>query len=204
MSKPKTTNGFILPKISSPPGETKITLPYNGNAVTEKSFSFSFSCFNRTHELFNLGGTTDDGTVGGAWFLDFLDCLKSVSNLTCAELRQSHTHDLHQIDWAKTNTNAPPSNQQCDYWQFRVSKSKGRVIGTIIDNVFYIVYLDAHHNLTDSEGYGKAEYYAVPLSVYEQQEQKIASCEAEIQHLREENKAYEEIFNEKTANASQL
>ena len=197
MNNPRTTKGFVLPPVSSPTEKIVKTLPYNGNAVTEKSFSFSFSCFDRTHELFNLGDTTEDGTVGGPWFLDLLDCLKSVCNSTFAELQQSHTHDLHPIDWSKTNTCAPPCSQQCDYWQFRINKSKGRIIGTIIDNVFYIVYLDAHHNLTDSDGYGRAVQYYAPLSIYEAQEKKIVDYEERIRHLQEENQAYEDIFNGK-------
>ena len=32
------------------------TLPFNGSAVTDNKLSFSFSCFDRTHKLFNLGG----------------------------------------------------------------------------------------------------------------------------------------------------
>lgn len=197
MSNRRTTRGFVLPPVGSPTDKTVITLPYNGNAVTEKSFSFSFSCFDRTHELFNLGDTTGDGTVGGPWFLCLLDCLKSTCNSTFAELQQSHTHDLHPIDWSKTNTCAPPSSQQCEYWQFRINKSKGRIIGTIIDKVFYIVYLDAHHNLVDSDGYGKAVRYCAPSSLYETLIKRIADYEEQVRHLQEENQVYKDLFNEK-------
>ena len=133
-------------------------LPFNGAAVTNKKFSFSFACFDRTHELFNLGGDGEDGIVKGKWFVVLLDCLKSVSNKTIMELRQSKTHNLHPINWNSTNTTAPKNSEQLEYWQFRISKSKGRVIGFIIDSVFCVVWLYVCHNLTDSEGYGTVNY----------------------------------------------
>lgn len=195
MSKNKTISKFKLPSVKSSEVEIKRTLPYNGNAVTEKGFSFSFSCFDRSHKLFNLGDNTSDGTVSGSWFLDFLDCMKSVSNLTVAELQQSRTHDLHPIDWSKTNTSAPANSEQCEFWQFRINKSKGRVIGFVIDSFFYVVYLDPHHNLTNSEGYGKEAFYDAPLSEYEILQQALRTTQEELEHLRLENKEYEDLIN---------
>lgn len=162
-----------LPDVNIPAETQKTTLPFNGTAVSEKSFSFSFACFDRTHPLFNLGSNRGDGIIGGKWFLDLLDCLKNVSNKTVSELRVG-TYDLHPIDWSKTNTSAPCTNSQIEYWQFRVNKSKGRIIGFLIDGVFYIVWLDPYHNLTDSEGYGSVVKYKTPLSEYETMTQEIA------------------------------
>ena len=168
-----------LPKVRAPSAAGK-SFPFNGEAVKDKGFSFSFASFDRSHELFNLGGDACDDTVGGQWFLDLLDCLKSVSNKTIPELKQSK-HDLHPVDWGHANA-APPNAEQFDYWQFRVNKSKGRVIGFFVDGVFYVVWLDPHHNLTDSEGYGGAVRHARPPSLFERQE-------GEIQRLKDENAA---------------
>lgn len=142
------------------PPVSKLQLPFNGKIVQEQMFSLSFACLDLDHELFNLGGKAEDKTVGGKWFLQLLECLKSVSNKTIAELKNS-VHDLHPVDWAKTNVKCPSGNQG-EYWQFRLNKSRGRVIGMLIDGVFYVVWLDPHHNLTDSEGYGKAKKFPKP------------------------------------------
>ena len=158
MSKRKTIKKVTLPFDSSKINYSKITLPFNGKLVKENNFSFSFACFDRSHELFNLGSNSLEGVVSGTWFLELLDCLKNVSNMTIADLKQS-THDLHPIDWSKTNTTAPRNNEQLEYWQFRINKSKGRVIGFLIDGVFYVVWLDPHHNLTSCEGYGGIRKY---------------------------------------------
>ncbi len=151
-----------LPSVTPPNKIIPKTLPFSGSIVTDKKFSFSFSCFDRTHELFNLGGNDSDEAVKGKWFIELLDALKSVSNKTISEVRQSKTHDLHPIDWSKTNTNPPVNSDQLEFWQFRINKSKGRVIGFIIDGVFYVVWLDPYHNLTDSEGYGTVKKYKKP------------------------------------------
>ena len=165
MRKGKTTNrGLKLPSPILPTYDkpSRLALPYNGSALTEKSFSFSFACFDRQHELFNLGdNSAPDGVVSGRWFLSLLDCLKSVSNQRISDLRSS-VHDLHPIDWGKANTSPPSGFEQLEYWQFRVNKSRGRVIGFKIDNTFYVVWLDPHHNLTDSEGYGKVQRHRPP------------------------------------------
>lgn len=185
------TKKINLPSVNKSIVNEKRLLPFNGTAVTEKSFSFSFACFDRSHELFNLGDTTSDGVVGGKWFLDLLDCLKSVSNKSITELKNS-LHDLHPITWSKTNTKAPDNSEQCDYWQFRINKSKGRIIGFLIDGVFYIVWLDPHHNLTDSEGYGGVKNYRAGLSIYETQEKTISELNDRIEYLQNElNTAYE-------------
>lgn len=195
MSSHKTTKNFRLPSVDKQVINQKVTLPFNGNAVSEKSFSFSFACFDRTHELFNLGDNTADGVISGKWFLDLLDCLKSVSNKTVAELKVS-MHDLHPITWSSTNTNAPFNSEQYDFWQFRINKSKGRVIGFLIDGVFYVVWLDPHHNLTDSEGYGGINKFKAGISIYETQENIIANLNEQIEYLQNELHAAEELLNE--------
>lgn len=163
--KHKTTK-FNLPTAEVGNVENKILFPYNGKAVEKQGFSFSFSCFDRTHELFNLGDNNSEKVMDGHWFVDLLDCLKNTSKMTSNELKCS-MYDLHPIDWDNTNTCAPVNCDQIQYWQFRVNKSRGRIIGFLVDGVFYVVWLDPHHNLTNSPGYEKAVNYSPALSAYE-------------------------------------
>ena len=188
------TKKFTLPSVDKNLIPEKRTLPFNGNAVTERSFSFSFSCFDRSHDLFNLGDNTSDGVVGGEWFLSLLDCLKTVCNMTVQEVKAS-MHDLHPINWETANANKPDNSDQCEYWQFRINKSKGRVIGILIDSIFYIVWLDPHHNLTDSEGYGGVNKYRAGMSIYEKQKFEIDSLKQKNGQLERDLKAAEELLN---------
>ena len=158
-----------LPRAASIASNTNSrTLPYNGNAVSEKSFSFSFSCFDRSHKLFNLGeSTTPDKAVSGAWFLTLLDCFKDVCNTTKMDLKRK-PHLLHPV--------------------------RGRVIGFFIDSVFYIVWLDKHHNLCDSEGYGGVAYFVHPSNEYEILEAKLHLLQEENERLGQELEAANQLL----------
>jgi len=117
--------------------------------------------------------------------LDLLDCLREVCNKKTAELGQS-LFDLHEIKWERTNAQSPSSQEQHEHYQFRINKSKGRVIGFKTHNTFYIVWLDPHHNLTNSAGYGKESYHYKPLSQYEEAVSVISEQQFEIAKLQEE------------------
>ena len=184
-----------LPRAASIASNTNSrTLPYNGNAVSEKSFSFSFSCFDRSHKLFNLGeSTTPDKAVSGAWFLTLLDCFKDVCNTTKMDLKRK-PHLLHPVDWKNANATAPQNSEQLEYWQFRLNKSRGRVIGFFIDSVFYIVWLDKHHNLCDSEGYGGVAYFVHPSNEYEILEAKLHLLQEENERLGQELEAANQLL----------
>ena len=195
MSKHKTTKKHKLPSPGKPEDIQK-TLPFDGKAVTEKSFSFSFACFDRSHKLFNLGNNEHGETVSSGWFLALLDCLKSVSNMDIVSM-QTSSHDMHRIDWKKTNASVPDGEEQREYWQFRINKSRGRIIGFLIDRVFYIVWLDPHHNLTNSEGYGKEVYYKAGFSDYEKLEIECERLKQENQGLKAELCVAEALLNEK-------
>lgn len=149
-------------------------------------FSFSFALFDRKHELFNLGKhQTKQQVVEPEWFLDLLDCLHEISCKKITDLKGG-TYDLHPIDWKTANTKRPSQYREEDeFYQFRISKSKGRVIGIKVDDIFYIVWLDRHHNLTNSEGYGKEKYYKPPPCLYEINEMKIAKLESDLREYEQ-------------------
>ena len=155
-NKPKAIN---LPKEEAPKG--KIVLPFNGKIVEQREITFSFSSFDCTHKLFNLGGKQEDGTVGGLWFLRLLECLKSVGGKKIEDL-ENKPFFLHRVNRETANAKPPTDSKQAEYWQFRLDKSHGRVVGILVDSVFYVVWLDPYHNLTNSEGYGGIQKFPVP------------------------------------------
>lgn len=61
---------------------------------------------------------------------------------------RAHTHD-----WEKTSEKAGYSHlteqlKQCEPWQFCLSANEhGRVHGILIDEVFYVVWLDPGHKM---------------------------------------------------------
>ena len=89
-----------------------------------------------------------------------------------------------------------PGHEQLEYWQFRINKGSGRVIGVKIDNIFYVVWLDPYHNLIDSEGYGKAQYYYRPKTEYELLQERYEHLKIEYAELSKENETFEKLFDE--------
>lgn len=89
--KANKQNKLVLPPTGDVSPET-LRLPYNGNVVLDDGIAFSFACFDRGNKYFNLGGNSEDKTVGGLWFIKLLDCLKDVGTKTIQELKQALTN----------------------------------------------------------------------------------------------------------------
>ena len=125
--------------------------------------------------------------------------MKEISGKKISELKGSK-FDLHPIDWKNVNMKRPESSDQLEYWQLRFDKSSGRIVGVKYENIFYVVWLDPHHNTSDSEHYEKAKAYQRPLSTYEIQCQLIEEFNQKIQHLTQENEEYRQTFDEYAQN----
>ena len=151
-------NKLNLPSSANPKRNLE-TLPINEKFLNQ-SVTFSFIFLDHEHELFNLGGKSEDKTVGGKWFLDLMDCFKNVNGKTIQELKHK-PFCLHPVNWQTANAKCPFS-PEIEWWQFRINKSRGRVIGMLIDKVFYVVWLDAYHNLTTVDGYGGVTTFKKP------------------------------------------
>lgn len=147
---------------------------------------FSFRFLDRETEAFNLG------KVCSEWFISLLEVLKEISILSWVQLRQMETHyHVHPQDWKKTNYKYELFDKktmlQLECVQFGLNKSKGRVHGFRIDNVFYIYWLDPFHNMSDSLGYGRQQLYTRPNSCFEKLNLEIAKLKEENGKLQKEN-----------------
>jgi hypothetical protein len=157
---------------------------------------FSFIYFNREHDLFTCGKAPD------GWFLVLFDNLKEISKLTKNEFlfdqKYKNHYDTHQHDWEKqdeTRYYPLPDGMfeqiKDDCWQFRLSTSNGRVHGFMIENVFYIVWLDPHHNFYPDEKFGGEKYFSAPLTPFQELELEYERLKEQITTLKEEK---EELY----------
>lgn len=139
---------------------------FKANRNNEIVFSFMF--YDRVHKAFNLGGLEH---VCDHWFVELLDCLKEVSNRNWGQLVTIPRFRAHPHKFSETNFEYEMFDEetlkQLDCVQFSISKSYGRVHGFLIDNCFYIYWLDPHHNMYDADGYGGVREYAPIKSCYE-------------------------------------
>ena len=176
-----------LPKVQEVRREA-VKLPFNSSVLRRDNFVFSFAYLDRTHKLFNLGADrAQPKNMPEGWYLSLLDALKVICAKNINDLKD-RPFEYHSVRWEHTNATKPENFQQHEFHQMRVSKSKGRIIGFSLPmqdvTVFFIVWLDPHHNLTDSEGYGKAVKYAQPMTAYEILEKENEKLRQEIAELK--------------------
>lgn len=169
----QSRNQFIIPRPSVQENKSPKALLINKDELSRslekmnERLRFSFHYFDREHEAFNCGGTRSE------WFIGLLDSLREVSKLNLHELKQQRQHyDAHEHDWDGLDyTYTLPEllwDQVRDHClQFRISKSEGRVHGFVINNTFYVVWLDPHHNLYPIDRHGGRTFYQAPLTPYE-------------------------------------
>lgn len=85
----------------------------------------------------------------------FLSRIKDLENTTLSDFRSCTKKALrnHKIEWERTSE---PDGFQClpkhlqlqEPWQFGVTaNAHGRVHGFLIDNLFYVVWIDPNHEL---------------------------------------------------------
>ncbi len=113
----------------------------------------SFQFLETTHPLFDIG------RCGPAYFRLLLARLKELSELLPREFRTQRfrTLRLHRIEFADprvaTRSFAVPGRPEVDRyaWQFSLSANEhGRVHGFLLEDTFYIRWLDPDHRLYSS------------------------------------------------------
>jgi hypothetical protein len=111
---------------------------------------FSFRFLETTHPRFEIG------QCGTAYFRLLLRRLADLSGLYVNEFVSGRSHALriHRIDFddgrVTERTFGVPGQKEVDGkgWQFSLSANEhGRVHGFLIENVFFVRWLDPEHNL---------------------------------------------------------
>lgn len=176
------------PKIPTPVSPTKIFVTKEQDdrikSFRDGHIIFSFEYLDRSNEKFNLGGTCVQ------WFVSLLDTLKDISQKTFYEFTLSASHyEYHNHNWKETSEKGFPfSNDSVQYEgaQFRISSSKGRVHGFFIGHVFYIVWIDPHHNLYPDDRFGGIRTYPRQNTCFEQLEERISCLEKDLDSYKQD------------------
>ena len=89
------------------------------------------------------------------YFESLFNRLQSVSHMTTIEFRSNKDKGLraHKHNWPDTSdpggyTHLNDTLKQAESWQFQLSaNAHGRVHGILVDDTFYVIWLDPDHNL---------------------------------------------------------
>lgn len=204
----KTTNQSINlshvvpPKIESSGKKTTLLTEEDIKKIEtrkQEEIIFSWRFFDRQHKLFNMGKSD------ASWFISLIDGLRDISRLTVGEFRQQSERRglrVHPHNWQRATARYSMPKEFLEQYeenciQFSISKANGRVHGILIDNIFYIVWLDPYHNLyPPRERNRKVLEYPYPITQYEILEMEYDSLEKEVQSLKDELDTYEQLLKE--------
>ncbi|MGY4689368.1 hypothetical protein [Salibacterium sp. K-3] len=164
------------------------------NEYQNERIMFSFVLFDRNKEAFNCGG------IDASWFISLIDRLKDVSGIEMKTLQTPHHIEKMRIhphkpevveDYFDLGGIWEEQLREGTFYQLNVSQARGRVHGFFIDNTFFVLWLDPHHNLYPSEKHGGYASYPDGVGEYELLEQ-------ERDHWRQKCGELEEILESET------
>lgn len=200
---PKNNVANKLKKIQKVPNKEKnipeiLRTLKEENKSEEQKITISFKFWDRENKLFNLG------EIESEWFIELLDMLKLLSNITKKQLFGEYRdkfepHPYNDID----KLNYPDemlTNPQYEAWQLRITKSKGRVHGFFVENTYYVRFIDRWHNMYNDVKYGGIVFKVPPISMYSMLETKYKETELKLQKAE---KQINEGFNAVCENCSE-
>lgn len=123
---------------------------HKAKALPDDLLRFSFRHYQPT-EKFCL----PDGAKSPAYAGTLLDRLREMSGMRISEFRsnknkaiRAHTHNWPDTSEKDGYDHLSEQLQACEPWQFCLSANEhGRVHGILIDEVFYVVWLDPEHRM---------------------------------------------------------
>jgi hypothetical protein len=165
---------------------TKIPMPFVPN---EKNVIFSFRTLD-TNEYFNLDCTCAN------WSSELFNMMREVSTKNVNEILSNKykTYRVHNHSTAKLPIKPPFEIKMDDFYQIRISKSKGGIHGIFYENIFYVVWLDPLHNMYPDDKFGGLRILRQPTTCCKEREEKITDMQEELKKVKEENEILTQLF----------
>lgn len=122
--------------------------------VSETPLVFSFKYLDTSNDKFHIEHKTIP------YVLKMLEQLQNLSTMSLSEAKTAgkalrfHIIDFvkHKVSESTLGIKDPSLMADSSTYQFQLSLNKGRVIGFVVSNTFYIKWLDPEHNLYPTRG----------------------------------------------------
>ena len=184
-----------IPKVNPPHSQFIPKQVTGGNS----KIVFSFEHLDFTNPYYNCNGMCDKGIK------NCFEKLKAYSSFTIEDLfsnKGNNTIRFHGIkkeevtDWPEYLEH----NEQLEdsFYQISFGMSKGRAHGVIIENIFYVIWLDPHHFLYHNKRFGTKRAFEELESCCNPRDEIIEIYENKIQELERENKELYEYLDRGT------
>lgn len=160
--------------------------------ITESAISFSFEAL-EVNEYFNLDATCIN------WSVELFTMLHNISSVKKTELISGYyansTYRVHTHENAKPPVPLPNGVALKDFYQIRISKSKGGIHGVFYGDVFYVIWLDPLHNMYPDDKFGGLRKIKAGSNCCKDREEIINQLTDENIRLKKENAEWEELIN---------
>ena len=176
--------------------KSKSKIPHEtGKAEYNDGISFCFSSVEE-NEFFNLDATCQN------WAADLFQTLKAVSSFKLTEIYagkysgKNSTTRIHSHKDVQNPCIYPEHASLDEMWQIRISKSKGGIHGVFVENVFYVIWFDPHHNLYPDDNHGGLKKIKAPTTCCKDRDEEVQKLKAKVSKLEADYAAAEELINE--------
>ena len=190
---------MTLSKIPKAKQEQYNVIPKKERIESQKLL-FSFELLDFSIEYYNCNGMCDKGIK------NCFEKLREYCKFTVEQIhaglggRSIRFHNINQDDvdeWPEyISRNEQLANS---FYQISFGKTKGRAHGVIIENIFYIIWLDPHHFLYHNKRYGPKIPFRPLDSCCNPRDEVINEYETKIKSLEKENKELYELIDEATS-----
>lgn len=185
-----------IPKVNPPHSQFIPKQVTGGNS----KIVFSFEHLDFNNPYYNCNGMCDKGIK------NCFEKLREYCKFTVDQIhaglggRAIRFHNINQDDvdeWPEyISRNEQLANS---FYQISFGKTKGRAHGVIIENIFYIIWLDPHHFLYHNKSYGPKIPFRPIDSCCNPRDEVINEYETKIKSLEKENKELYVLIDEATS-----
>lgn len=164
------------------------SIPHKGHS---DGILFSFASLER-NEYFNLDGTCQN------WASDLFNTMQLASQIDVRDVyagRYSGKHStlrIHTHEKAKPPCPVPDNIPLDEFWQIRISKSKGGIHGTFVENIFYVIWFDPQHNLYPDENHGGLKKITPPSTCCKERDLEIEELHKKLKKSEEHCQLWKE------------
>lgn len=161
----------------------------------KENILFSFDLMDK-NEFFNLDGTCQN------WASDLFDTMKAVSNIPSGRVysgefsRGSSPLRIHMHGNAVAPCNIPENIDLEAMWQIRISASKGGIHGTLVKNIFHVVWFDPQHNLHPDKNHGGLKKIIPPSTCCKERDKEITVLREQLEKARSEVEFWEKFASD--------
>ncbi|HUM84790.1 MAG TPA: hypothetical protein PLN48_13605 [Lachnospiraceae bacterium] len=166
------------------------------NVSVDNGIIFSFERLEK-NDYFNIDCACE------RWSVDLFQMFKDISQYTPNDFYSGKLANskfrIHTHEKAKPPCKIPEDIDLSSFYQIRIEEDKGGIHGVLVDNIFYVVWLDPLHNMYPNSMYGGARKIKQGQSCCEDGKARLLETLEENQRLKTENETYADLFEAKAA-----